>query len=351
MNFNKVKEYYVIFDTNTLFQKYESKADFTSFSFNRTYDTVVNMINQLDIYGDVKLTIPEVVWKEMENQIIEKHDELLSNFRNTVKKKTFPEFLITEISLNDYAGYIKPRIDEYKCSLSSGLNTIVELPIAKSNRFESIVQRAFEKRPPFEGKEKKSDKGFKDALLWESILEFVSTHPCSNIIYYSKDNVFDDFLIKEFEENHSAAVLNICKNEDEVRTQLEFWAKEIDIYSFQPIMEYQDNAEISNWINSADFENQLNGYDFGLAEKGKLIMKTFIKLVGYDNIQITNENDEEKSYLFDAVLEINYTLKGGAVVSDTIDVQVVTVENNNDKIYLIEDAYRIEDDDAAESDE
>ena len=35
------KEYFIIFDTNVLFQRYESKADFSSFSFNSTYDNVV----------------------------------------------------------------------------------------------------------------------------------------------------------------------------------------------------------------------------------------------------------------------------------------------------------------------
>lgn len=65
------KEYFIIFDTNVLFQRYESKADFSSFSFNSTYDNVVNMINQLDIYESVNLVIPSVVWREMEKQIIE----------------------------------------------------------------------------------------------------------------------------------------------------------------------------------------------------------------------------------------------------------------------------------------
>lgn len=53
---------------------------------------------------------------------------------------------------------------------------MIEMNIATNQRFDSIVDRAFEKKPPFEGKDKKSDKGFKDALLWESIFEFVSSH-------------------------------------------------------------------------------------------------------------------------------------------------------------------------------
>lgn len=47
--------YCLIFDTNALFQAYEKKADFTTFSFNSTFENVIDMINQLDIYNQVSL--------------------------------------------------------------------------------------------------------------------------------------------------------------------------------------------------------------------------------------------------------------------------------------------------------
>ena len=50
--------YYLIFDTNALFQAYEKKADFTTFSFNATYENVIDMINKLDIYNQVTVAIP-----------------------------------------------------------------------------------------------------------------------------------------------------------------------------------------------------------------------------------------------------------------------------------------------------
>jgi len=152
--------YYFVFDTNVLFQSYEKKADFTSFSFNATYENVINMINQLDIYDQVTLAIPSVVWNEMEKQIIEKHDELLLAYKTTITKKIFPEYTISANIITNYSEYIRDKIKSYEDQLSQGLNKIIELPIASNNRFNSIVNRAFSKLPPFEGKEKKSDKGF-----------------------------------------------------------------------------------------------------------------------------------------------------------------------------------------------
>ena len=114
------KEYFIIFDTNVLFQRYESKADFSSFSFNSTYDNVVNMINQLDIYESVNLVIPSVVWREIEKQIIEKHDERIVAFKKTIEKIQFHEFSISENLLEEYSVFIKGKIEEYKVELSNG---------------------------------------------------------------------------------------------------------------------------------------------------------------------------------------------------------------------------------------
>lgn len=343
MKSNNETSYYVIFDTNTLFQSYEKKADFTSFSFNSTYDNVVDMINQLDIYGQVILGIPSVVWNEMEKQIIEKHDELIVPYRSTIAKKLFPEYSISENLINDYPEYIRAQIIAYKTDLSSGFNRVVELPLATSNCFESIVNRAFAKQPPFEGKDKKSDKGFKDVLLWESILEFALAHPNSKILYYSKDNAFGEFLQNEFADRVGESTLSICKNENEVKAQLELWAKEIDKYAYKPIESYNENKAIVEWLNSGDFLAQLIDRDFGLVEKGRLISSTSIHLISIDNIEQLNAKEDFEGYCVDVTLEIDYVLKDGVRTSETIS-STLYVESLDDSLYFIEDMYQTDED-------
>lgn len=343
MNSNNEINYYLIFDTNVLFQSYERKADFTSFSFNATYENVIDMINQLDIYGQVVVAVPSVVWNEMENQIIEKHDELLLPYKTTITKKLFPEYSIHENAPINYAKYIKAKIVAYKKDLSCGLNKVIELPIASNSRFDSIINRAFSKLPPFEGKDKKSDKGFKDALLWESILEFASTHPNSKIMYYSKDNVFGEFLLKEFAENIADSSLSICKSESEVRKQLEMWAKEIDEYSYQPIEDFDENKEIVNWINSEDFLLQIISPAFGLVEKARLISSTSAHLISIDNIECLSTNEDLKEYYVEVVLRIEYILKDGGRTSESINAGI-QVEVFDDIVFSVEDVYRIDED-------
>lgn len=343
MSSNNEITYYLIFDTNALFQEYKNKADFTTFSFNVTFENVIDLINQLDIYNQVKVAIPLVVWNEMKKQIVEKHDELLLSYKNTISKKLFPEYSIHENPPINYPEYIETKIEEYKKQISEGLNEVIEIPIASNSRFESIVNRAFSKLPPFEGKDKKSDKGFKDALLWESVLEFALNHKNSKIIYYSKDNAFGEFLIKEFAENISDSTLSICKNESEVKAQLNAWAMEIDKYSYQPIEDFEENKEIVDWLNSADFLVQIIDRDLGLVENGRLITSTVAHLISIVNIESLNSDNDESEYYIEAILQFVYELKDGGKTQETftvgIDAKIIY-----DDIYSIEDAYRIDED-------
>ena len=344
MTLNDDVRYYLIFDTNVLFQAYERKADFTSFSFNSTYENIIDMINQLDIYSQVILVIPSVVWRELEKQIIEKHDELLLTYRSTITNKVFPEYSIKENPQMDYPEYIKTKIKEYKDDIQQGMSEVIEIQNASNSRFRSIIDRAFGKRPPFEGKDKKSDKGFKDALLWESILEFALNQPKSEIIYYSKDNAFGEFLIQEFSEVVDKSSLFICKNENEVKLRLEAWAQEIDKYSYQPIESFDENKEIIDWLNSEDFFRQITEGNFDFIERGRLINSVSAYLININAIECSSSNEEILNYYIELTLKLIYKFKDGAETAEEIDVGLDVNKVWDESIYMLENAYRVDGD-------
>lgn len=332
------QEYFVIFDTNALYHTYDKKADFTSFSFNSTYENIISIINQLDIYEQVVVVIPTVVWKEMERQIIESHQLKVKEFRDKAAKYHFPEIVLEDKGDINYSKFIHPIIDEYRTNLSSNINRVVEMPLAGEIRYQSIVKRAFDKQPPFEGRDKKSDKGFKDALLWESLLEFVSRHNMAKIIYYSKDNAFGHELEDEFSTCFPNATLAICANESDVIQHLESWAKEIDIYSFTPLENYVEHEDIIDWLQSDGFLIQVIDRDYGLVEKGRLIISSSIHLISFDNIHIINQVDDNTDYSIDAVLELAYILKDGSKIADRVNVSII-VSHIHGEMFSIEDVY------------
>ena len=105
----KEQEYFIIFDTNILYNTYNKKTDFTSFKFNGSYDTIISMVNTLDIYDNVTLLVPEIVWGEMTEQIIDAHSKELEELKSITKKYSFPEFTITENPIGDYSVYIRKK--------------------------------------------------------------------------------------------------------------------------------------------------------------------------------------------------------------------------------------------------
>lgn len=179
--------------------------------------------------------------------------------------------------------------------------------------------------------------------MWESVLEFALKHHNSKIIYYSKDNAFGGFLLKEFAENVSDSSLFICKNESEVKIQLEMWAKEIDKYSYQPIEDFDENKEIIDWLNSEDFLVQIIDRDFGLVEQGRLITSTTAHLISIDNIESLNSGENAIEYYIEVALQFVYELKDGGKTQETINAGI-EVKAIDDAIYSVEDAYRIDED-------
>lgn len=112
-----IQEYFVIFDTNVLYHAYDKKADFSSFSFNSTFENIIGFVNQLDIYEHVVMLIPTVVWMEMERQIIEAHRLKLKEFREKTAKQCFPEIIVEDKGDINYAEYIHSIIEEYRRKL------------------------------------------------------------------------------------------------------------------------------------------------------------------------------------------------------------------------------------------
>lgn len=329
------KEYWLFFDTNVLFQLYDKKADFNSFSFNSTFENVCDMLSQLDIYERVSVGIPKVVWNEMTQQIIEAHATRVLEFGSYIKKWKFPEFRVATCDIEDYPNYIKSVVERYKEELEKGLIKITELSLPSASRFQSVMERAFSKLPPFGGKEKNSDKGFKDVLIWESILEFTAQHENANIIFYTKDKGYKDVLVDEFEKLYPNASIAILSAENEIKPVLEEWAKSIDEYSYQPIGEENDVDPFAEWVESPNFVVQLIDHDYGLIPQSALVAETIFKLVDYEMPTLLDSKDQNIKYSMPATLDITYILKDCTTIQKVALVNIIVCKTSEDE-YAIE---------------
>ncbi len=288
-------EYLVVFDTNTLHINYNKKGDFTRFYFNATLDNVINKIEELDIYSNIKIALPVVVWEELKKQRIQAFNTKFLEVKNKIEKYKFPQLFYEINELNvTYDEFLHMQIEKYKKELDRRQVQIIYLDLPSDKRFSNIIARAFDKKAPFEGLNSNSDKGFKDALLWESILEYKDNKGNVCIMLYSKDCRFNEELEEEFLKTFNDGAMIICKTELEVFEQLEQWAKNIDKYVYIP-PEHKSGMEeyklLYNWVKTDDFKKQFRDHSsvFGLCSK-------YIKYNNIENIKILDILENNGKY-------------------------------------------------------
>lgn len=182
----------IFLDSNML---YSRSLNFTTARFVEKLDELIGEIEVNDLYGYVKIVIPQITVSELRKQQIDD----FSTVTKDLKKTRLTEQVI-EIPENyeDICDEIFSRAIE---QLRSGTVSVEIAPYPPDAALQGLIQRAIRKEPPFEGKEKQTDKGFKDALIWESLLEYKRQNRDSDILLYSKDNrMMDAFLEREYQQ-------------------------------------------------------------------------------------------------------------------------------------------------------
>ncbi|MCY7645785.1 PIN domain-containing protein, partial [Bacillus safensis] len=173
---------YIIFDTNTLYKK---NIDFSIFEFNSTYDEFQGKIERNDVIDRFELRVPDITVKELFKQQLQSYNEGIEMMKNSYLK--FNQIYEVDLKIDekfDYEPFLEKKKNQYIARRG-----IKILSLCREEKFVRIVERALNKEAPFEGKDKKSDKGFKDALIWESILEFAEEND-GEFIFYTADKGF-----------------------------------------------------------------------------------------------------------------------------------------------------------------
>ncbi|MCU5298395.1 PIN domain-containing protein [Bacillus paranthracis] len=182
---------YIIFDTNILYTR--NHRDFSLFEFNSIYDEVQGKIERNNVIDIFELRVPNITVQELFKQQLQAYNSEIEKIQDSyLKFKQIYEIDLKMQEQFDYEAFLEKKKEEY--ILRKGINII---SICKAEKFSRIVDRALNKQAPFEGKDKQSDKGFKDALIWESILEFAEEND-GEYIFFTTDKGFKEELKIEF---------------------------------------------------------------------------------------------------------------------------------------------------------
>lgn len=177
-------------DTNILY--ISSFKNFEKLNFINNLKRLIEDISINNFPCNISIVIPRIVIDELIQQQIESYDEKIRD----LKKYKFPNFNIIEIE--DYNEYLNSQLEYEFKNINTPQVTSIIYDYPNNFDFEHIIKRAIRKLPPFEGKEKESDKGFKDVILWEMLVEYQKENSNSKVILCTKDKIFkSEILIDE----------------------------------------------------------------------------------------------------------------------------------------------------------
>lgn len=272
----------VFIDSNQLYVN--QICDFSQIWSYKLIDRFVDKIESADLYEHVKIIIPSIVFAELHKQQIEQYKAKT----NDIKNLTFPAWKIEQgQNAEEYKEWLK---EEHEKNARLGKRGMVDFDIAEVplDSFESVIERAIEKKAPFEGKDKQSDKGFKDVLIWETILEYKRKNPEESIIWITHDKQCKgDSLKKEYSSLFNEEI-TFCKSCD-------------------------------------DFENQLNELIRSFGIDAKLLENSPIDIL---------VNNYFSFFLFNKAHEIALANDIPLLPGHSFDIPVLNIENTSDSEYI-----------------
>lgn len=185
----------VVLDTNIFHDRSGRRSIMEQIDLFLSYSRDLDLANG----GVLKIILPDIAIEEFLQQ---KKDRLENDYNSLIDRYD---------SLSKYVLGTKPesKIDqELSMERDAIAKKVMVLSIESSeDLFKKMIDDAIQKNPPFDKNSdgQKTDAGFKDALIWNTILESKEIDGFDSLYFVSCDNVFsnnNEKLENEFTEKH-----------------------------------------------------------------------------------------------------------------------------------------------------
>ncbi len=279
----------IVFDTNSL-RKIRNVAknkdgiiNYSNFDFGTHFMKIKESLEEKKIRDIVHLGIPEMVIYELKNQCEKQFYKdyiLASEAFSRICEIPF-ENLINFTNINpdfNYKEFINIKIEE-----KLERYNIVVIPFDESKTvtiFRNMIEKVLDiedVKSPFRPK----DAGFKDNIIWESLIRHEGISGYEKIFFLTRDGDFKDNCYEEFKQLWPEKEISIRKDETQIILEIE------RIYK-----DYLEEKTIWDFTDSSFFIDSL---------KNELKNKTL--LMDNDNIyEIEGFNIEDNCYEIEKVL-------------------------------------------------
>lgn len=278
----------VFIDTNILHCKNEQ---LDKVEFIEKLQEIIDDIEVNDIYAEIKILLPKMVISELYQQQLEAYE----NWKKQLEKIRMPNMKYDKEF--DYNSYLSMTFKDALQKVQQGVVEVEVIDFPKVEKLNEIILRAIRKDPPFEGKDKQSDKGFKDVIIWETIKEYKEKHINDIIVFYCNDNLLASNALKvEFYTEFRDEIY--IEQKDKLMERLALLCNKTEIAK-------TFSSQLAERIQKSMSHNNEYFYD--------LLMENTIwsdgdKISGFEvkNIDIANCNDEkvQNKILYNVEVEI-----------------------------------------------
>ena len=189
----------IVLDTNRLRQIIADGPAYHAFTFSAEFERLKKFMNDNGLGSFVYLAVTRMTVLELLQQKIEQFEEDQKEMESIIQRMSalpgvnFESVQMPEAGF-DCRAHLTPKMEEF---LQQSGVLLIDLPDDKhAIVFKKTVDRAINKCPPFYGK---ADTGFKDVVIWESLLHFDRIAEFDKVYMVSADNGFDKDCKAEFE--------------------------------------------------------------------------------------------------------------------------------------------------------
>ena len=236
----------VVFDTNSLRSTEEGKVAYSFFAFGRPFQVVEEYILEKNLNEDIHIAIPTWAIEELKDQKQRQYKEDIVEFQKLAKRLSgmphIPVITLPEVEF-DSTNFIKEKADEY---LASKEIKLLEIKEELANTvLQSMMKRVMKdqnKKQPFAHSGKYKDAGFKDNIVWESLMHFDGVTDFDKVIFLTKDTDYNNCQV-EFKAKWNRHI-TISSDENnvlvEIQKDYELYINERIIYDFAQTEYFKD---------------------------------------------------------------------------------------------------------------
>ena len=239
--------YSVVFDTNCLQQGVGK--DFSRPWIIKSLESYCQIIEAMDAHEHFKFLIPEIVLQELRKHQLEQHKDSIEK----AKRLKLPSWSF-EYDGKGYKHLLDGELEKLRLKQMLGSTPLEVLPLPEANCLERLVCRVIDKKPPFCGGKSESDKGFKDALIWESLLEYKRINPKDIITLVTADKLLgSDELQEEYKKEFDEELI-VIKSLTALSERIKTLISEMKLGFAAPDF-VAENDEITSVVKSWLLEN------------------------------------------------------------------------------------------------